>query len=64
MLFAVHLSDGAIADAWVAGGFAVGALLLLVALYRIREDEVPRIGVLTAASTSSSRSCPPAFTSS
>jgi len=49
MLFAVHLSDGAIADAWVAGGFAVGALLLLVALYRFREDEVPRIGVLTAA---------------
>ena len=48
-LFAVHLSDGAIADAWVACGFAVGAVLLLLALWRIREDEVPKIGVLTAA---------------
>jgi cobalt/nickel transport system permease protein len=48
-LFAVHLADGAIADAWVAGGLAVAAALLLLALWRIREDEVPRIGVLTAA---------------
>jgi cobalt/nickel transport system permease protein len=48
-LFAVHISDGAIADVWVACGFVVAGLLLLPALWRIREDEVPRIGVLTAA---------------
>ena len=48
-LLAVHLSDGAIADAWVAAGFGVGALLLFFAMWRIREDEIPRIGVLTAA---------------
>ncbi len=48
-LFAVHLSDGAIADPWIAAGFAGGALLLLLAMWRMREDEVPRIGVLTAA---------------
>jgi cobalt/nickel transport system permease protein len=48
-LFAVHLSDGALADAWLAGGFVGGALLLAVAMWRMREDDVPRVGVLTAA---------------
>jgi cobalt/nickel transport system permease protein len=48
-LFAVHLSDGAIADAWVAVGFAVAAALLLVALRGLREEQIPRVGVLTAA---------------
>jgi len=48
-LFAVHLSDGAIAWPWLVAGFAVAAVLLFVALWRIREEEIPRIGVLTAA---------------
>ncbi|MCI0703943.1 MAG: CbiM family transporter [Planctomycetia bacterium] len=48
-LFAVHLSDGALSTAWWASGFAVSALLLLVAMCRMREEEIPRIGVLTAA---------------
>src|SRR5262245_59933944 len=48
-LFAVHLSDGALAWPWLAAGFAGAAVLLLGALWRIREEEVPRIGVLTAA---------------
>jgi cobalt/nickel transport system permease protein len=48
-LLAVHLSDGAIADAWVAAGFAGGAVLLALAMWRMRESDVPRIGVLTAA---------------
>lgn len=48
-LLAVHLSDGAISDAWTALGFAGAALLLVPAMWRVREDEVPRIGVLTAA---------------
>jgi cobalt/nickel transport system permease protein len=48
-LFAVHLSDGALSDAWWGAGFAGAAVLVLLALWRIREEEVPRIGVLTAA---------------
>jgi cobalt/nickel transport system permease protein len=48
-LLAVHLSDGAFADAWVAAGFAGAFALLVPAVWRVREDEIPRIGVLTAA---------------
>ncbi|MDY3553769.1 CbiM family transporter [Gemmata sp. JC717] len=48
-LFAVHLGDGALSDVWLASGFAGMAVLLAIALYRVREDEIPRIGVLTAA---------------
>jgi cobalt/nickel transport system permease protein len=48
-LFAVHLSDGAISTAWTAIGFAGAAALLAIALWRIHEDEIPRIGLLTAA---------------
>jgi cobalt/nickel transport system permease protein len=48
-LFAVHLSDGAIAEPWLVAGFAGAAVLLLVALWGIREEDVPRIGVLSAA---------------
>jgi cobalt/nickel transport system permease protein len=49
MLFAVHLSDGAMSVPWVAAGWAGLALLLVPALWRVREDDVPRIGVLSAA---------------
>lgn len=48
-LLAVHLSDGAWATSWLVGGFAVAAVLLLPAGWRITEDEIPRIGVFTAA---------------
>ena len=48
-LFAVHLSDGAMSDLWVGLGFAGALLLLLPAMWRVREDEVPRIGLMTAA---------------
>lgn len=48
-LFAVHISDGALDWPWLAGGWAVLAVLLLAAMWRVREEEVPRIGVLTAA---------------
>ncbi len=48
-LFAVHLSDGALATPWWVSGFAGLALMLAFALWRIREEEIPRIGVLTAA---------------
>lgn len=48
-LFAVHLGDGALSTAWIASGFAGMAVLLAVALWRLREEAIPRIGVLTAA---------------
>lgn len=48
-LFAVHLSDGPWATPWLAGGFALAGVLLAAASWRLREAEVPRIGVLTAA---------------
>ena len=48
-LFAVHISDGALDWPWLAGGWVVLALLLLAAVWRVGEEEVPRIGVLTAA---------------
>jgi cobalt/nickel transport system permease protein len=48
-LLAVHLSDGAIAQGWLLAGFAGAAVMLLVALWRIREDDIPRISVLSAA---------------
>ncbi len=47
--FAVHLSDGAIAQVWEAAGYLGAAFLLLVAMWRIREDDIPRIGLLSAA---------------
>lgn len=48
-LLAVHLSDGALTETWCAAGFVGGAALLLLAVWRLREEEIPRIGVLTAA---------------
>jgi cobalt/nickel transport system permease protein len=48
-LFAMHISDGALATPWWACGFAGMAVLLLIAAWRVREQEVPRIGVLSAA---------------
>jgi cobalt/nickel transport system permease protein len=48
-LFAVHISDGALAWPWIAGGWVVLAALVLAATWRLREEMVPRIGVLTAA---------------
>jgi cobalt/nickel transport system permease protein len=48
-LFAVHLSDGAFSEPWLIAGFAGLGFLLTLALWRVREEDIPRIGVLTAA---------------
>jgi cobalt/nickel transport system permease protein len=48
-LCAVHISDGVLAAPWWLGGFAVAGLLAVFAAWRIREEEVPRIALLTAA---------------
>jgi cobalt/nickel transport system permease protein len=48
-LFAVHISDGVLATGWWAGGFAVAGLLAALGAWRIRDDEIPRVALLTAA---------------
>ncbi len=46
---ALHLSDGVLLAPWVIAGFAVMALLMLPAAFRVRDEEIPRIALLTAA---------------
>src|SRR6476660_9158966 len=48
-LWAVHISDGVLAAPWWLGGFAVAGLLALFGAWRIREEEVPQVALLTAA---------------
>jgi cobalt/nickel transport system permease protein len=48
-LWAVHISDGMLSWPWLAAGFALAATLALVGAYRIRDEEVPRVALLTAA---------------
>jgi cobalt/nickel transport system permease protein len=49
MLWAVHISDGVLAAPWWLGGYGVAAALIALGIWRIRDDEVPRIALLTAA---------------
>lgn len=48
-LFAVHIGPGLLNEVWVLGGFLLVTPLLTIALWRVGEREIPRIGVLTAA---------------
>ena len=48
MLYAVHISDGVLKPSWLAAGFVGAALLYWFGARRIREDEIPRIALLTA----------------
>jgi cobalt/nickel transport system permease protein len=48
-LWAVHISDGVLTWPWWAGGFAVAGLLALLSAWRVRDEEIPRVAVLTAA---------------
>jgi cobalt/nickel transport system permease protein len=49
LLWAVHISDGVLSEpVWAAGWIAAFALVA-VSTWRVRDDEIPRIGVLTAA---------------
>src|SRR6185437_823564 len=47
--WAVHISDGVLRDPWWVGGFVVAGLLALLASYRVRDEEIPRIAILSAA---------------
>jgi cobalt/nickel transport system permease protein len=48
-LWAVHISDS-ILDAWCwGGGLVAAALLAVIGAWRIRDEEIPRVALLTAA---------------
>jgi cobalt/nickel transport system permease protein len=48
-LFAVHIADMVLSRPWVAGGWIGAALLIFWGAWRIREEEIPRTALLTAA---------------
>src|SRR5205085_10423419 len=48
-LWAVHISDGVLTGPWCVGGFLVAALLAVLGAERIRDEEIPRVALLTAA---------------
>jgi cobalt/nickel transport system permease protein len=48
-LLAVHISDGILRPSWIGGGLAVAAALALYGARHIRDEEIPKIAVLTAA---------------
>lgn len=48
-LLAVHLPDGFLSNSWLAGGWLAAAALVAVGVIRISEDQIPRIGLFTAA---------------
>src|SRR5665213_3688535 len=47
--FAVHISDGVLTWPWLAGGFVLAGLLVAAAMVRVRDEEIPRIALMTAA---------------
>src|SRR5215469_4887250 len=47
--WAVHIFDGVLKNPWLAGGFILAGLLALLASYRVSEEEIPRIALLSAA---------------
>jgi cobalt/nickel transport system permease protein len=48
-LWAVHISDGVLTWPWLAAGFVGMITLALLGAWRVREEEVPRVALLTAA---------------
>lgn len=48
-LLAVHIADGVLSWPWLAAGFAAIGALAALACWRLREDEVPRVALLSAA---------------
>src|SRR5205807_293431 len=48
-LWAVHISDGVLAWPWWSGGFALAGVLALIGAWRIRDEEIPQVALLTAA---------------
>jgi cobalt/nickel transport system permease protein len=48
-LWAVHIADGVLSLSACVVGFALAALLAALGAWRLRDDEVPRVAVLTSA---------------
>lgn len=48
MLLAVHIGDGILSMPWQLGGFAIMGVLYWIGSLRIRDEEIPRIALLTA----------------
>src|SRR5262245_52562362 len=48
-LWAVHIGDGQITLPWCVGGFVAAGLLALLGAWRIRDEDIPQLAVLTAA---------------
>jgi cobalt/nickel transport system permease protein len=48
-LLGVHLSDGVLLWPWYYGSIAVALALVFTTSRRLSDDEIPRIGILTAA---------------
>ncbi|HEX5270177.1 MAG TPA: energy-coupling factor ABC transporter permease, partial [Gemmataceae bacterium] len=48
-IFAVHISDGMLQPSWEWGGIAVASLLALYGAWKVRDEEIPRIALLTSA---------------
>jgi cobalt/nickel transport system permease protein len=44
----MHIYGGLLTAPWLVGGFVLAGLLVLVASWRVRDEEIPRIAVLTA----------------
>ncbi|HEV8061861.1 MAG TPA: CbiM family transporter [Gemmataceae bacterium] len=49
VLLAVHIADGVLNWPWLAGGFAITAVLAWLGAWKIRDEEIPRVALLTAA---------------
>jgi cobalt/nickel transport system permease protein len=48
-LWAVHISDNVLATGWWAGGLLAAGLLAVLGAWRLRDEEIPRVALLTAA---------------
>jgi cobalt/nickel transport system permease protein len=48
MIWAVHISAFVLTGPWIVGGFVGMVILIAIGLWRISEDEIPRVGLLTA----------------
>lgn len=48
-LFAVHIADGVLGGSWLVAGFILAAILAWIGSRGLRDEEIPRIALLTAA---------------
>ncbi len=47
-LLAVHISDGVLFPSWWVGGIVLMVVLAVIGAWRIRDEEIPRIALLTS----------------